>query len=266
VRNLLDRSPIHSHDDVWSCRSHETLKPRKATQLHATFPASFRHSGCGCGHWKRGAGRLPLSRHAAGAGELERRVLDLRNELRNEGRFDVQFTHDQINGWLAADLPEKFPQLMPRGVSDPRLAFEPDLTRVACKYQDSRISAVVSLDADVYLTEDPTVVAVRLKQVRAGSLPIPLGQFLDQISRHATAAGLPLQWSETEGDPLALVTIPPLVDERANALLHLEAIEVLDGKVRFAGRTEPLSTERPGNGINYRQAAGGQKVKRTTQL
>jgi hypothetical protein len=198
--------------------------------------------------------------------ELERRVLDLRNELRNEGRFDVQFTHDQINGWLAADLPEKFPQLMPRGVSDPRLAFEPDLTRVACKYQDSRISAVVSLDADVYLTEDPTVVAVRLKQVRAGSLPIPLGQFLDQISRHATAAGLPLQWSETEGDPLALVTIPPLVDERANALLHLEAIEVLDGKVRFAGRTEPLSTERPGNGINYRQAAGGQKVKRTTQL
>jgi hypothetical protein len=198
--------------------------------------------------------------------ELERRILDLRNELRNEGRFDVQFTHEQINGWLAADLPEKFPTLLPRGVSEPRIAFEPSLTRLACRYEDSRISAVVSLDADVYLTEDPNVVAVRLRQVRAGSLPIPLSQFLDQISERATAGGLPLQWSELEGDPLALVTIPPIVDERANTLLHLEAIEVLDGKVRFVGRTEPMSTERATGGTNFRQASDPGKVKRATQL
>lgn len=208
---------------------------------------------------------LPAAQAEAGD-ELERKVLNLRNELRNEGRFDVQFSHDQINGWLAADLPEKFPQLAPRGVSDPRIAFETNLTRLACKYQDSRISAIVSLDAEVYLTEDPNVVAVRLRQVRAGALPIPLGQFLDQISHHATDAGLPLQWSEIDGDPLALVTIPPLVDERANTLLHLDAIEVLEGKVRFAGRTEPLSTQRPDSGTNYRQASDTGRKKQTTQL
>ena len=210
--------------------------------------------------------QAPPEAQAEAGDELERKLLDLRNDLRSQGRFDVQFTHDQINGWLAADLPEKFPQLVPRGVSDPRIAFEPDLTRLACMYQDSRISAVVSLDADVYLTENPNVVAVRLRQVRAGALPIPLGQFLDQISHHATDAGLPLQWSEIDGDPLALVTIPPLVDERANTLLHLDAIEVLDGKVRFAGRTEPLSTERPDGGTNYRQASDSGRKKRATQL
>lgn len=207
----------------------------------------------------------PPEAQAEAGDELERKVLNLRNELRSEGRFDVQFSHDQINGWLAADLPEKFPQLVPRGVSDPRIKFEPNLTRLACRYQDRRLSAVVSLDADVYLTDNPNVVAVRLRQVRAGALPIPLGQFLDQISYHATEAGLPLQWSEIEGDPLALVTIPPLVDERAGTLLHLDAIEVLDGKVRFAGRTEPLSAQRPG-GASYRQAAGGSSQKRATQL
>jgi len=209
--------------------------------------------------------QAPPQQQAAAGDELERQVLDLRNDLRNEGRFDVEFTHDQINGWLAADLPEKFPQLLPRGVSDPRIAFEPRLTRLACRYEDSRISAVVSLDADVYLTEDPNVVAVRLRDVRAGSLPIPLGQFLDQISRHATNAGLPLQWSETEGDPLALITVPPLIDDRSNTLLHLDAIEVLESKVRFAGRTEPLSTERPDSGTNFRQASDTGK-RRATQL
>lgn len=210
--------------------------------------------------------KAPPEKQAEAGDELERRVLDLRNELRKEGRFDVQFTHDQINGWLAADLPEKFPELVPRGVSDPRIAFQPSLTRLACRYEDSRISAVVSLDADVYLTEDPNVVAVHLRQVRAGALPIPLGQFLNQISEHATDAGLPLQWSDVNGDPVALVTIPPLIDERANTQLYLETIEVLDGKVRFAGRTHPLSTERPSSGTNYRQASDRSPSKRTSQL
>ena len=67
----------------------------------------------------------PPQEEAQAGDELERQVLDLRNELRSEGRFNVEFSHDQINGWLAADLPDKFPQLLPRGVSEPRIAFEP---------------------------------------------------------------------------------------------------------------------------------------------
>jgi len=207
--------------------------------------------------------KAPPEKQAEAGDELERQVLGLRNDLRNEGRFDVTFTHDQINGWLAADLPEKFPELLPPGVHDPRIAFEPQTTRLACRFQDSRISAVVSLEADVYLTESPNIVAVRLRDVRAGLLPIPLGQFLEEIAHHATEAGLPLQWSESEGDPLALITIPPLIDEQANTLLHLEAIDVLDGKVRFAGRTEPLSTQRPGDGTSHHQAADSGKSRAT---
>lgn len=208
----------------------------------------------------------PPQVQAEAGDELERRVLELRNELQQPGRWEAQFTQEQINGWLAADLPGKFPNLLPGGISDPRLALEPSLTKLACRYQDQRISTVVSLDADVYLTDEPNVVAVRLRQVRAGSLPIPLGQFLDQISRRAAEGGLALRWSEQEGDPLALLTIPPQIDERQKLLLHLDTIEVLAGQVRFAGRTEPLSAQDFRGQPASHQASGRKLDSRARQL
>ncbi len=54
------------------------------------------------------------------------------------GHWSAVFTDEQINGWLAADLPEKFPQLLPPEIQDPRVVFAPGQLQLACRYTGSR--------------------------------------------------------------------------------------------------------------------------------
>jgi hypothetical protein len=181
------------------------------------------------------------TQQAAAGDELERRLLDLRGDTRREGRWEAHFSEQQINGWLAADLPEKFPGLLPPEASNPRVHITSDSFQAAFRYASGRITAVISCEADIYLTDEPNVVAVRLRRVRAGALPLPLGQFLEQIAAEAANAGVALRWSEEAGDPLALITIPPQVDAKTQAESHLETLELREGEIVLAGRTERFS-------------------------
>src|SRR5689334_16187817 len=54
---------------------------------------------------------------------FERTALDLHNQLQHVGRWEARLTQEQVNGWLAIDLPTKFPHALPSGVSDPRIAI-----------------------------------------------------------------------------------------------------------------------------------------------
>ena len=55
--------------------------------------------------------------------QFESNILEMQNASRREGKWQVVFTQDEINGWLAADLPEKFPNALPPFISDPRVSI-----------------------------------------------------------------------------------------------------------------------------------------------
>src|SRR5262245_52073533 len=93
----------------------------------------------------------PVEQKAA-ADQLERQVLELHNEARKPGRWEARFSQEQINGWLAADLPVKFPGALPDGVSAPRVAIEPGHMQLAVRYDHGDVSTVLSLAGDAYLT------------------------------------------------------------------------------------------------------------------
>jgi hypothetical protein len=179
------------------------------------------------------------ARQAAAGDALEREALELNNQVRQEGQWVARFTAEQINGWLADDMPEKFPRMLPEGVSAPRVALDDGLAQVACTYDQGGFSTVLVLGIEPYLTEEPNTVAVRIRHVRAGQIPVPLGKFMDEISARAARSGLPLRWTELEGDPVALVTVPERIDELKNRRLKLETIAVQAGELLLSGRTEP---------------------------
>jgi cell division protein FtsB len=176
-------------------------------------------------------------KQAAAGDELERQVLELHNEVRRPGIWQAKFTDEQINGWLAADLVEKFPKLLPKEVLDPRVDLEPERVRVACRYEAPTVTSVVSLDVEVYLTQEPNVVAVRIYRARAGVLPLPLKHFLDRITQIAAQSGLHLRWAQEDGDPVALFTIPAEHEDYATQGIYLERLELKDGEVLLAGRS-----------------------------
>jgi hypothetical protein len=178
----------------------------------------------------------PHEQQAAGE-QLERNVLELHNSVRKPGRWEAVFTDEQLNGWLSRDLEVKFPQLLPVGVSAPRVALDSQQARIACRYETPKINTVVSLALEVHLTEEPNVVAIRVRKARAGALPLPLKSFLDRIAEVAMQSGLVLRWAQEDGDPVALFKIPSEHEDYVTQGIFLEAVEIRDGEIYLSGRS-----------------------------
>src|SRR6478672_4361909 len=119
----------------------------------------------------------PVAAQAEKGGQFERTALDLHNQLQHFGRWEASLTQEQVNGWLAIDLPSKFPDALPSGVSEPRIAIEDGKMRIALRYQRGGVDTVLSIAGEAYLTSQPNEIAVRLDQARAGLVPIPLTRF-----------------------------------------------------------------------------------------
>ena len=171
---------------------------------------------------------------------LERQALQLNNQIRKSDRWQARFSAEEINDWLALDLPKKFPSALPRDVQSPRVAISSEMMQVACRVESPRISSVVSLGVQPFVTEEPNVVALRITQLRAGALPLPLAQYLEKITEQCARAGVPLRWSEEEGDPVALVTLPLDPKDFQNRVVCVEQIELEDGALVVSGSSQPV--------------------------
>lgn len=168
--------------------------------------------------------------------EFEKQVLDLHNDVHEDHVWRAVFTDEQVNGWLATDLIEKFPRILPYGVSDPRVVINKDKIRLACRYIGHSLNSVVSVDLEVYVTDEPNVVAIQILRVRSGALPLPVSQVLSAISTAARRARVKLSWAQ-DGTPVALVTVPTERPE-LDRLMLLDSIELREGEVELIGRTQ----------------------------
>lgn len=176
----------------------------------------------------------PQEQQEAGQ-QLEKNLLDLRNDARDSGQWSAEFTDAQINGWLAFDLPVKFGDLLPAEFKEPRVSISPTMARVACRYE-GKIKTILSLALDLELTSEPNVMAIRVRNVRAGALGLPLKKVLDEISAAAKKSGLRLRWKQKSGAPVALLTLP-LESEESTKHLQLETLRLGKGKVYVSGHT-----------------------------
>jgi len=167
--------------------------------------------------------------------EMLQQTTALASDVRKEGHWEALFTTEQINGWLAVDLLENHPRALPRGISDPRVAIDPSQLTLACRVRRKSFDGVVTLAVDAYLAE-PNVVALRIRSVRTGLIPLPMDRILDRVTEAARRFKLKLQWRQVEGDPVALVSIPPPRDENDKAV-HVEAIQLGENEIYVSGST-----------------------------
>lgn len=176
------------------------------------------------------------------AEQFEQQAIELQNQIRRDEEWQLDLTAEEINGWLATALPEKFPSALPPEVSEPRVALEKDRLLVAAKYQMSGVDAIISAELSAFLTAEPNVVAIRIHHVSAGNLPLPLGKYLDRITAGAEKEGIYIRWQEIEGDPQAIVTIPTAEpgDERA---ILIRTLQLLPGKLTVSGTAEEVKQE-----------------------
>ncbi len=170
--------------------------------------------------------------------QMLQQVSGVWNNAHSGDRWEVLFTAEQINGWLAVDLVENHPDALPENLSDPRVLIEEDRITMACRLQQDGAESVVSLSIEPYLAE-PDVLGLRICRARAGLLPWPLRTITDRVSEAAKQAELPVRWLQADGDPVVLISIPAMHDEEGDRLGHIDTLQVRRGEIYLAGSSVP---------------------------
>jgi hypothetical protein len=155
--------------------------------------------------------------------------------------WSAVFTVDEVNAWLSKELPTTFPQLLAKGATDPRICIQDGRVLAAARYKTKRFDMVISCELAVELTEEPNMLALRVKHLRAGALPIPLTSFLTGISKEAAKGDVDIRWDDTEAGPVALVKVPSEHPRYVTSPVLVESVQLIDGALVLAGNTGPLA-------------------------
>ncbi|WP_197454421.1 hypothetical protein Pla52nx_006339 [Stieleria varia] len=182
--------------------------------------------------------RMPVET-AEASSELTANVEELQSQAAKSGSWRAKFSDEQINAWLLEELPRKFPILLTRGVSDPRILIRDDHMLVAAKYQNRKIDTVVSFQVSVKLTEHANLLAVQISNLRAGALPLPMQRFLDNITNEAAKGDVDVKWDLTDEGPVALISVPRDHPKYVVSPVVVESVQMTDGILSVAGHTGP---------------------------
>ena len=169
--------------------------------------------------------------------EFESRLFDLQTESHREGEWQAVFTEGQVNGWLASDLPEKFPEAIPQQVAHPRIRIGDEQLELAFRFQSRRFNGIVVAKGDAFCTESANEIAVRIKSAKAGIVPLPIGRWADMITFALSQSGTQVSWTEIEGDPTAIVSLPRSITEGDDRRWNLESVQLKGGQLVLSGKT-----------------------------
>lgn len=177
---------------------------------------------------------MPPELRKANAQQFASQSMQLRNDIMNETNWEASFTDEEVNAWLAQDLVQHFADQIPSGVSEPRVAFEPDRAILAFQLDQGALRSVVWAVVGIQVTA-PNELALTLEKVRAGMMPVPIDNLLDRITTHVRARGVEIEWDRSGPHPVAKVKYQPTLTRKD---IRLEQLQFLQGRVRLSGRSE----------------------------
>lgn len=170
---------------------------------------------------------------------LARRVVSKASALHaavgREGSWDAVIRADEVNAWLATDLPRNHRSLLPRGLDAPRVAFLPNRLQVGARLEIGPLSSVVWVDVEPRL-KGVNQVGLAINAAGLGGLPLSPDMVLRQVARRLRQAGLITDLRRSEGRPLLVVSQPPTYDS-AGGIKRLESLAVDTGELLVAGTT-----------------------------
>ncbi len=83
------------------------------------------------------------------AQRFESALLQLHNQAHHTGRWQITLDENEINAWLANDLPLKFAHALPPELSEPRLAIDDDRIQFAIHYKRGTVDTIISITGDL---------------------------------------------------------------------------------------------------------------------
>lgn len=144
-----------------------------------------------------------------------------------------RFSDLQVNSYLEEDCGGENLLKLPEGIDAPRVAFETDRVRVGFRYGSGWLRSVVSLDLRLWLApRELNVIAVEVRGLRRGALPVSAHPLLERITDVARQRGVEVTWFRHEGFPVALLR---LQSDQPRPGLPLQRLELRPAAVLLGG-------------------------------
>ncbi len=154
-----------------------------------------------------------------------------------EGAWEAAFTEDDINAWLAVDLPRNHRRLLPDILSEPRVRLSPRQVQGGVRIGRGVFSLVAVVAAEVEL-RDPNQLGITVVEARIGSLRLPYGLILGEIRQRFDRLGMVTSIRRLDGRSVLVVYIPST--HESGGMTHwLESLAITDGGLAVAGHTRP---------------------------
>ena len=153
-----------------------------------------------------------------------------------DGRWTASVSDAQINSWLLANMPKRFPKALPSTLRDPRIALEDRKCHIACQYADGGTQAVLTMTIDVLPTGKPNQVKLRILSANIGSVGGLQSQAIDMMSYAAARARFPMRWISRDEHPEAIVYVPRNWLEQ-DLRVQVDRITLGDRRVSISGRS-----------------------------
>jgi len=163
------------------------------------------------------------------------RISALHADFIREGDWEAAFTQDELNAWLAIDLPRNHPAALPSRVLEPRVGLRPRRVQMSARLALAGLRPVVLVELGVRLRE-PNQVTLTVEDAGLGAIPLPHGPILTEIRGRLNRLGMVTALQRLDGRSVLVVYIPST--HESGGMSHwLESLSVTDGGVVVAGRT-----------------------------
>jgi hypothetical protein len=173
-----------------------------------------------------------------------------------EREWTAEFTQDQINSYFEEDFIRSglAERNMREGIREPRVVIEPERLRLAFRYGMDPWSTVISIDLGMWLTKkEPNVVALEVRGLHAGALPITAQSILERITDAGRGHDVEVSWYRLpNGNPVALLRFQA---DQKNPTIQLSRLQLFEGRLVVGGRSldatpvramlEPLAIFKP---------------------
>lgn len=169
----------------------------------------------------------------AQAKEFVQATMQLVDEIRYDDEWSEQFSQEQINSWLAEELPKKYAKWIPKGTSDPRIRLDAEAVEIAFRCEHPRFQGVISARLKPFVS-GPNELAIKVLSVSLGLVPLPIDQVLDQIGgnlqKTVTDAGGRMEWRQMEGSDVLVIHLNDQADKPV-----LQAVRLAKGTLEISG-------------------------------
>jgi hypothetical protein len=194
--------------------------------------------------------RQPEERKLA-AKHLVQETTNLINNIKHAEEWSAIFKERDINSWFLEELrQEKYQDIVPEGVSDPRLAIHEGVLQLGFRVHRKAWSGIVSLRLKPWI-ESENQLAVEIASIHAGIVPIPLEDLLQNLTRKMVEAGWDITWSHANGNDVAIINLNKKQDPKSPVL---QSLIVAEGEVRVRGHQKGFQPRSPEHN-NYPRTA-----------